>query len=180
MRRNIYIPTSPDGFELCHPIDVRDFARTTELFSGAAIGDAWVSIRFQLIRSDEGRDLAVSDSPWLGEHALILRPRAVSALLPLLTSAGELLHVDCNGDDLRLWNVTKLVEGLDVANSVLERYEEGGIMYVDRYRFLEPAIAGLEVFKLRGLQSSPTFVGDEFVRLWRRARLRGLDFLPVG
>jgi hypothetical protein len=56
--------------------------------------------------ADDGTALEPADLPWLGEHLLILKPRAVDALWDLYLSVGELLPLACRDADLVVWNVT--------------------------------------------------------------------------
>ena len=94
----------------------------------------------RLIRDDEGKKLAEADSPWLGSYVLILRPRAVAALTPMLLDNGELLPLGCAGAELWLYNVTRIVPALDETASEISRFPDGRIIRVHRPVFHEHVV----------------------------------------
>lgn len=174
----MYIPLGMDGFELCHPISSDDFETINLLINGEPRQATWKPLAVQLIRRDQGSELRPSDSPWLGEHALIFKSSAIAALGPMLRQFGELLPLN-HEEQLFMLNATRVVNALDEKNSSLVRFDNGRLMDITRYAFLPAAIEGLDIFKIPDFRVSPTFLGERFVERWRSAGLHGLEFDKV-
>jgi hypothetical protein len=175
----IYEPSSSETNELCHPLNPDEFEKIDVLINGTPRLVDWKPISMEIIREDGGRKFLESDSPWLGGHALIFRPRAVAALGSLLRAHGELLQLLCGGADVVLYNPTRLLDALDEAASSVRRFTTGRIMWIDRYVFRPAVIEGIDIFKIPNLRVSPTFVSQRFVDLWTTAGLKGLEFKQV-
>jgi hypothetical protein len=175
----IYVPLPAADAELCHPVDGDDFERINVTINGVPRAAEWVPLRMQLIGMDEGRPLSESDSPWLGSHALIFRPKAIQALGPMLSDHGELLPLQCPTAEVSIFNPTRVVDVLDEAASQVLRFKSGKIMGVRKYAFRPEPLDGVHAFKIPNLRVSPTFVSESFVATWRSAGLRGLEFRLV-
>ena len=175
----IYVPASPEGFELCQPEKEEDFETLNVEVNGTPKDGTWHPISMRLIIRDEKEDLVKSDSPWLGSHALIFRRSAVEKLGRLLREYGELLPLSCPDAELFLFNPTRIVAALDEHASDVTRFAGGRIMRVTRYVFRADAITGVDIFKIPSLRVSPTFLSERVIQLWTSAGLHGLDFRRV-
>lgn len=175
----IYTPLGLDGYELCHPVDQNDFERINVQVNGMSRLLDWKPPRMRLFRTNEGRALIESDSPWLGEHALIFRPRVVEALGWTLQEYGELLPLACSEAKLVMYNPTRVIDALDEAASSVQRFPGGRIFLIDRHVFRANAIGDTDVFKIPNLRVSPTFVSHRFVDRWNESGLSGLEFSQV-
>lgn len=176
---SIYVPMSPDSFELCHPVRQEDFETINAQINGEPRHAAWKPIAVRLIHEDEGKGLWPSDSPWLGAHALIFRSTVINVLGRHLREYGELLPLACTETELLLFNVTRVVDALDEDASSVQRFGSGRIMRVHRYVFRAETIRDVDIFKIPNLRVSPTFVSDRIVELWRHSGFKGLDFKKV-
>lgn len=176
---SIWTPLSAEDSELCQPVDPADYERLNLEINGNERSDTWRSPVMQIIREDEGQRLTESDSPWLGEHALIFRPATVLAMGTMLRRFGELLPLKCASARLHIYNPTLVLDALDEDSSSLLRVDSGRIMMINRYEFRPELIRDVDVFKIPNLRVSPTFVGTRFVDAWQSAGLRGLDFKKV-
>lgn len=156
------LPTDPSVYEL--------------LFSlSGVVGPGWVSLSMEFLHeSDDGARRLRSDFPWLGEHAPILRPRAVSALQETLAAHGELLPLNAP-EPVSLFNATRIVDALDPSRSQIVRFEDGDILNIERFFFDPVAIGQLEMFRLP-MRSSPVFVTEAFVSRIAAAGLEGVAF----
>lgn len=168
------LPT-PDAAVVSVP-DPADRERLRAL-DGTPRAEGWVPPRVRLLGEDGGRAYAEVDLPHLAGDVLVLRPRAVDALGPLLTAYGELLPLD-GPDPLTLFHCTTVVEALDVEASELQRFTSGGIMRVRRYAFTPAVIVDLALFRDPRLDGT-LFAGEEFVDALHAAGLTGLDPRPV-
>jgi hypothetical protein len=175
----IYMPSSPDNYELCHPVRQEDFELINVLINGTSRLEAWNPIPMQIIHEDKGTRFFESDSPWLGGHALIFKPQAVKAIGSLLQEFGELLPLLCNDADVMMYNPTHLLDALDEDASSVLRFTGGRIMWINKYVFRPEIIGHSDIFKIPNLRVSPTFVSQRFVDLWNSADLKGLEFKLV-
>lgn len=175
----IYTPLGLDGYELCHPVRKDDFETINVAIDGTPRQSGWKPIPVKLVRSDEGQDLVESDSPWLGAHALIFRARAVESMGKVLREFGELLPLACSEADVWIYNPTRVVDALDESASSVLRFNEGGIMMIQRYVFRADVVRDVDVFKVPNLRVSPTFVSQRFVDRWNEGDLKGIEFKKV-
>lgn len=175
----IYTPLGSNDFELCQPVAENDFETMNVLVNGEARQATWKPLAMRLIRTDQGKTLQASDSPWLGEHALIFKQSAIDVLEPTLREYGELLPLVGTAADLFVFNPRCVVDALDEEASTVMRFSSGRIMDITRYVFRADAIQGIDIFKIPNLRVSPTFLSERIVSLWSAAGLRGLEFNTV-
>jgi hypothetical protein len=176
---SVCLPLGLEEFELCQPAAQGDFETINLLINGESRHATWQPLAVRLIRRSQGKRLLPSDSPWLGEHALIFKQPAIEALAPMLREHGELLPLQCNEAQLWIFNPTRIVDALDENLSSVVRFSSGRIMDIKRYVFRPEALQGIEIFKIPNLRVSPTFVSEEFVERWSVARLSGLELRQV-
>jgi hypothetical protein len=170
-------PGCRPGFEWVLPVRDTDHEYLWSL-DGTPRRSTWRPVPVaRLTVEDDGTPLMAADLPWLGGHVLVLREHAVTALGPLLTRHGELLPLDCPDADLWLFNTLTVVDALDEERSELTRFDDGGILAVDRYEFRPDVVAGMAVFKVPQLLRGPLFLGDEFAAA--AEGLTGLDLTGV-
>jgi hypothetical protein len=175
----IFKALGEEGVEFAHPVDAKDFEALNLAINGRPQLPTWSPIRMKIVRVDEGRRLRETDSPWLGGHALILRRRAVEAILPLLHGNGEVLPLAC-ADELYVFNPTNLIDCLDDEKSDLVRFKDGNaIMRISKHVFRRERIVGVDAFKIPNLRVSPLFVTDAFVEKWKAAGLTGVEWQVV-
>lgn len=176
---DVYIPRGSEESELCQPAHRSDFRTIRNLVNGCARSAEWTPIRIQVIRDNDGKALSPSDAPWLGSHALVFRSTAIEKFGATLTEFGELLPVECPGEDLTIYNPTCVLDALDEELSSLVRFDSGKVMMVDSYVFRADVVEGFEIFRIPNLKVSPIFVSERFVERWRSSHLCGLEFRLV-
>jgi hypothetical protein len=175
----IYKPLGANGFELCHPLDKEDYERLNIEIGGTSLQASWKPISVQLIREDEGRALASSDSPWLGYGPLIFRPVVVEALGPLLREYGELLPLTCSEADLVIYNPSRVIDALDEAASSVMRFPDGRIMLIQKHVFRGDVVGESDIFTIPEKRVRPIFLSHRFVDRWKASGLKGLEFKQV-
>src|SRR3712207_363412 len=88
---------------------------------GQSVREGWKPLRVKVLADVPlVRDLPPTDFPKLGMPP-VFSARAVERLLDLLLPHGELLKLSCPEGSYRLYNVTRVLDALDVEHSELER-----------------------------------------------------------
>lgn len=169
-----------EGYEWVVPRNEADFG-VFRAFDGERRRESWRPVAVRLVKEDEqGRPLLESDVPWLGKHAPVFRDSATEALGGLLSGGGELLPLENEEADLRVLNVTAVLDALDEERSTLVKFPSTGrIMNVKTHVFRPEVIEGAHVFKVPHLLRGSVFVTDEVVQAAERAGLRGVGFRQV-
>jgi hypothetical protein len=129
------------------------------------------------VRMDERSGFKPSDFPWLGSDVLVMRPRAVLALRPMLEAHGEILPL-ATDDDVKLFalNVTRVLDALDQEKSSILRIPgTNRIMDIKKAVFRDELLQGVDIFRLPH-RASPTYVSQRFVDAVAAAGLEGLEF----
>jgi hypothetical protein len=175
----IFVALGQDGYEYCHPLNPGDFEVLNRAINGEPKGASWAPLAVELINSDNRRQLRRSDSPWLGDHALIFRAEAALALGEALRNTGELLPLACRDARLFVFNPLHALPALDEQASSLTRFDNGRVMMVQKYVFVPDVVRGVDAFKLTNLRVSPTFVSRRFVDAWKTQGMAGLTFKQV-
>jgi hypothetical protein len=106
---------------------------------------------------------------------MALSRRALDALLPHIGHAGELVPLVFAKGEYALFNVTHVVDFLDLKQSELLHYDDGQFRRIARHAFKPDLVRDEWIFKIRQTQSE-AFVTDRFVDLVRREGLTGFRF----
>ncbi len=173
------LSSDADRYENFVLSDERDAGAMIDGFRGAAMADVWKPISIELAEEGNGRKLPPSDFPLLHAVVPVFSRRAVEALRDLLELNGELLPLKSSKGEYFAFNITRIVDALDEANSKVKRFSSGRLMVVKQHEFLVERVAGLTIFKIPQLARSREFVTDVFVERVNQRRLTGFDFLPV-
>jgi hypothetical protein len=177
--KGIYMPLGMEGFELCHPIHEEDFEKINIEINGKSKVNEWDPVSMELIQKENGKPLYFSDSPWLGAHAMIFREKSLPSIREMMTRCGEFLPLECQGQNLVIYNPGQVDGALDEAESSILRFSDGGIMLIREYKFFEKNIEGVDIFKIPNMRVSPTFLSHRFVAEWNKNGLKGLEFKQV-
>ena len=177
----LFHPDWDSRYEFCHPVNKDDFLTIDDLIDGTPRARRWKPFAMRILHTNGENDklLKRSDSPWYGDHALIFRKNAATALEPMLSSYGELLPLNCKEADVVMFNITRVLPAIDEKASGAEYWDDGidgTIRSVKRYVFRPQVITGQDIFKLANRRASPAFVTQRFVDQWRAAGLQGLEF----
>ena len=135
------------------PIDSKKFEELWKLADlGAPAGDRWTPFEVEIMRKQGGRAFKESDCPSIGSGFLVLRPAAVEVFSPFLGGDAELLDLHCADADLKLLNVWRHLDALNLSNSDVVRFPSSGrIMRVKSYAFDDAAIEGHDMFRLSAM-----------------------------
>ena len=174
----VYVAAQARGFEFCYPVKSSDFEVLNAQLNGVERGGRWRSPPMQLLKKNNGELLEESDAPWLKPSALVFRSRAVREMGAVLAD-GELLPLSCAGDELVVFNVTRVIDALDEAASEILRFKDGSIMTIASYVFRSELLGSCGAFKIPNMNVSHAFLSQQFVDAWRERGLRGLDFRCV-
>ncbi len=129
---------------------------------------------------DEGKPLG--DTAHLAAGVAVFSEKAVLALGDLLRPHGQVLPLKCKEGKFYAFNVTRVLDGLDLEKSSIERFPSSGrVMQVYRYVFKTDVIGGYPIFKIKygpnsDLLRGELFVSDEFVDRVKATGLTGFRF----
>jgi hypothetical protein len=141
----------------------------------------WQPIEVTLLRKEGGRSYRESDCPWYGSgDFMALRPAAVAVFEPFLDGCAELLPLRCADAELKLLNVWRLLDALDVQRSRIERSPStGGIMRIESYVFDDGVIGDVPMFRLSAHRWGGIFLQQSIVDAVAKAGLREVSFERV-
>jgi hypothetical protein len=141
----------------------------------------WVPPIFELVSRDEFRSyLPKSDFPAYLPSTIMLSNRPVERLRNLVSTCGEVLpiHLSNDRDLVYLFNVTRVINAVDMSRSEFLRFPSGGIMKYERLVFDHKMIPDEAVF-FKTPQLGPIseiFANDLAVAAVKRAGLTGYEF----
>jgi hypothetical protein len=151
-----------------------------DMFNGTPVGMSWSPLRVEVLRDeDQNRALPPGDFPSLMTRLPVFSQRAVDTLSDLLHANGEFLPLVCSEGTYFAFNVTRVIDALDVQRSEVKRFSDGRIMRVVRYEFVPDILEGLSIFKIPETARMEVFVTDPFVSRVQSAGLVGFDFKLV-
>jgi hypothetical protein len=165
-----YLYSSGDDYDRCDPNPPR------------AIGNSWSPPTFELVRSDEFHTLLPkTDFPTFLLGTMVLSERAVDRLRPILDACGEILPINLSNDrdKLYLFNVTRLIDVVDVERSKFFEMPSGAMGYCEALALTPTKIPHGPVFFKTNQAVSVTslFATEEAVSAVSNARLMGHDFV---
>ncbi|MGH9962797.1 MAG: imm11 family protein [Pyrinomonadaceae bacterium] len=134
--------------------------------------------KFDAVALEGYEDLPLGDFPLMALHVPVFSERAVALLQPVLIENGELLPLSCNEGSYFAYNVTTVLDALDVEKSSVIRFTDGGIIDITRHEFFPTKVTSL-IFKIPQMPRMDVFVTDEFQEAVSRHDLKGFDFKLV-
>ncbi len=116
---------------------------------------------------------------YFGGGGFLVSEDAITAINPLLSSAGYFMDTDLNAEQhYRIFVCERKLDALDLERSEFDRLPSGAIRHVFRYAFHEDRLEGCDVFKIKDMRGS-LFVTDRFVSRVNEHKLRGFKFVHV-
>jgi hypothetical protein len=144
--------------------------------------EQWVPWRIQRAYTTPGnRDKPLGDRAGLDfkTDPMVLSRRALDVLLPHIGSLGQVLPLDFDEAEYFLFNITNVVDAVDLDASETVRYPDGGLSRIKRYVFKPDAVRDQWLFKIPQKPTGFAFVTDRFVEVVQRAGLTGFGFEPL-
>ena len=146
-------------------------------FDGIPLGDSWTPLPVAVLRDQDHRGRPAGDYPSLAGNIAVFSPRALDALGDLLEGNGEVLPLSCPDGEYVAFNVTRVVDALDVERSDVRRFKSSGrIRDIERFEFRPELLGGLSIFKLPEIPDMRIFVTERFVQRVQQAGLAGFLF----
>ncbi len=144
-------------------------------FTGQPIAANWQPITVAPVPDRDQRDLPLGTCAMMDGFIPVLSPGAVSALMPMLATNGELVPVNLLNVQWHAFNTTTLLDALDHDHSSVEYFAgTKRPMWIEHYVFRPGAITR-PIFKLPDV-SAPVFTTEEFKAAYIAARLTGFTF----
>lgn len=147
-------------------------------FDGTSKLPGWAPASVKLFReSDFFQGKLPSEFPYLTAGVPVFTPVALAALEDLLKPHGELLPLQSQDGAFYAYNVTAVVDALDISQSDIKFMEDcSRIVIVNRYAFRQDQLTGIPIFKVPQLRKGRVFVTDEFVQRVNDQGLTGFRF----
>jgi hypothetical protein len=170
----------PNHYGYLVPVDSNRGLDSYRQFNGSHLSGTWVPLEVQLIAQDNHRKLLFGDYPLLSLHIPVFSQRAVTVLGPCLENYGELLPLSCQDGVFYAFNVTTMLDVLDVKNCVLNLFPgTSRILDVRKYAFYAEGIVGKEIFKVPQVPLMDVFTTDSFRSRIEASNLDGFIFKQV-
>jgi hypothetical protein len=110
---------------------------------------------------------------------MVLSRRALDALLPHIGHLGQALPIEFDECEYQLFNITNVIDALDIENAEVRYFKDGGFNRVIRYAFKPAAVRDQLLFKIPQQPSGFAFCTDRFVDLVKQHGLTGFGFEPL-
>lgn len=107
---------------------------------------------------------------------MVLSRRALNVLLPHIGSFGQALPLAFDDAEYFLFNITNVVDALDIEASETAYFKDGGFKRALRYAFKTDAVRDQWIFKIPQQPKGFAFVTDRFVELANNHGLTGFAF----
>lgn len=178
---NIYVLLADaNRYQNIVPVNERDWQFFSKSFDGKPQGKNWESPQIEVLIDKAHKNRPESDMPDFASHIPVFSRRAVNVLQPLIEPYGEFLKLAIDTQELYAFNVTKLVDALDLDKSVYETFSDGKrIMLIRKHVFKDSVIAGLPIFKLIQSPLAYVYVNEIFVAAVKNNNLTGFSLQPV-
>jgi len=147
-------------------------------FNGTPFGDSWVPWKVEIDRPEGFENSLFGDFPAMALHVPVFTERAACLLQPLLSGHGELLPLVCDEGSYFAYNVTTVLDALDVEKSSVLRFTDGGIMNITRHEFFPEKVTS-PIFKIPQTPLMDVFVTEEFQAAVNKHDLKGFIFKPA-
>lgn len=128
------------------------------------------------------KDRPAGDFPGFSSHIPVFSQRSMEVLGQTLTSAGEIVPLNCQNcdKDYLALNVTTLVDALHEAQSEVKRYRSSGrIRRILKYAFRVEKLKDVSIFKLPETPLQQVYVTAGFVENVIGSSLQGFVFEQV-
>lgn len=161
--RTLELPESPDLVDI------------VRRFNGNPIGEP---LDLSAEVDPETMSLPLADLSFFATHIPVFSERAADALKDILSGRGDLLSVTYPDGKYFAYNVTCMLDALDIRSSDIHYFSTGKIMAVRSYVLRRDKITS-PIFKLQQTPMRAVFVTSEFVNAVEKAQLIGFVFKPV-
>lgn len=143
-------------------------------FNGATI-EGWTPLP---VEADENYgDVSTCDFPSLIGHVPVFSARAVSVLRDFLMPNGQVLPLAYDREDYYAYNITNMLDALNLEQSEIIRFSTGRIMDIRRYEFFAEKLEGDPgIFKLAATPLLRVFVTEKFKQMVNNYGLTGFQF----
>ena len=175
---SVYILESDDKFQHLTLVDEQDWEVINKL-DGTPQGDSWKPLKVEVDEDHGNLALEEGDFVELAGLVPIFSVKAEQRLKEILRGSGEFLTLACDDGDYVAFNVTVVIDALNVSRSEIVYFANGRVLDIKRFVFNSERLSNCVIFKIPQMRQSRVFVTDRFVSTARDAKLRGFFFKPV-
>jgi hypothetical protein len=152
----------------------------TQRFNGNPLSNDWTPLKVKVFRDkNSSRELLPSDFPMLATHIPVFSKRAINELYYFLKPNGEILEIKSESLVYFAYNVTTVVDALDVEQCGILRTLQDELIDIKKYSFKISKTGLPAVFKVPQLRLMDVFVTDIFKYRVQEAKLSGFSFKAV-
>jgi hypothetical protein len=175
---SVYILESDDKFQNLSVVEDQDWEVINKL-DGTPQGASWKPLKVEVYGDDGNRERDEGDFVDLAGLVPIFSCEAAKRLKEILRSSGEFLTLACNERGYVAFNVTDVIDALNVSRSEIVYFPSGRVLDVKRFVLNLERLSSSVIFKIPQIPLGRVFVTDLFVNLVHDAKLRGFQFKPV-
>ncbi len=173
------LETDAEGKQFVIP-KVNDQSTFFQMFDGRPFSNEWKPIELKVISmGDSGETLSITDNYYLAAHLFVINNLTIEVLSDFIKESGELLSVKCSGKNVKLFNCTNLVDGVDESLSDIVRFGDGRILTFRRLVLNMTKCTGNNIFRLLKDPLGGVYVSDVFLERVNVAELKGFTFKKI-
>src|SRR5262245_60868431 len=175
---SVYILESDDKFQDLSVVDDQDWEIVYRL-DGTPQRESWNPLKVEVYSDDGNLELDEGDFVQLAGLVPIFSGRAAKRLREILKASGEFLALASNAKDYVAFNVTNIIDALNVNHSEIVYFPNGKVLDIKRFVLNSEPLYQSVMFKIPQMPLSRVFVTDHFVDSVRDSKLKGFVFKPV-
>jgi hypothetical protein len=172
---NVYRLQSDLGKYRDSVVAAGDESAFLNLFNGNPIGRPIQEVT--IAWAPDSLRIRVGDYHCVYPSVPVFSRKAVTAMSDLLEANGELLPIMISGEEFFLFNVTRIIDSVDVSRSkIFWSDDETEVLDIDVHVFFPERLEDAVIFKIPQLPTWEIYVTDTFVDRVKSARLKGFWF----
>lgn len=175
----IYILKPDYRHEAFVPPEVPGITDLLNSFNGTPFGETWTPLKIEVDDDEDIHDLPLGDFTLLSSHIPVFSRKAAACLEDVLIGNGEMLPVLSERGEYYAYNVTSIIDALNVSASEIDYLSTGRLANIRRYSLYLDKLKDAVIFKLPQVTWLDVFVTDRFVKRVEKCQLFGFDFKPV-
>lgn len=148
-----------------------------QMFDGRSFKNTWIQDEIEV--QDNKAALETGDMPLFYTHLPVISNRVKEKIEGLISEAVEFLPVTKEEEKFWVINILKVLDCVDMDNSLFKKLSTGKIIWFTKYEFIPEKIQSEHIFKISNLKLSLVFVSDVFKKVIEESGFKGFEFTLV-